>query len=117
MQFIVYEKTIVDPVHNTKFKKFLCKYKEKSFDCQFSHEARNTLEQDMTANNLKFPVLLDLDDNNYFVKKVDYTTKSGEQRQKARVVILGYDKISQHEFKSASIDDVLYEIYKTEIEK
>ena len=117
MQFIVYEKTIVDPVHNTKFKKFLCKYKEKSFDCQFSHEALSVLQDDMASSNIKFPVLLDLDDNHYFVKKVNYTTKAGEERQKARVVILGYNTVSQHEFKSASIDDVLYEIYKTEIEK
>ena len=117
MQFIVYEKTIVDPIHNTKFKKFLCKYKDKSFDCQFSHEARNTLESEMTSNKLHFPVLLELEDNNYFIKKVSYTTKAGEERQKARVVVLGYDKISQHEFVSASIDDVLAEIYNTEIEK
>ena len=115
ISLIVYVKTIVDKVHNTQFEKYLCKYGDKTFDLNFSHVAKEDMNRLMLVNKMHFPVILAIDPQDYFVKKKEYKTKDGQDKQKAVMVVTKFGAIAQHEFEDRPLDEILAEIYCTEM--
>ena len=82
------------------FTKFLCRYKNTTYDCNVMNDCKEKLENEMTAQNLKFPVKLsvDIDHDDYFIKVEKYVRNDNSKGEKYVIVIRDYQGISQGVF-------------------
>ena len=117
VSLVVYQKTIVDPNTKVSFPKTLCKYGNKTLDCQIAKSCRLRMDSEMAKLGIKFPVMLSCASSHFFPKKVDYTTKAGENHQKVRIVITDFKEVKQHAFESPDLDKMLADVYGAEFQK
>ena len=109
MQVLLYQQKIEDTKHKITFNKDKISYRFKTFDAVIDKKTRPLIESAI-ASGLHYPLALELDDSDYFTKMVSYTRADGTKGMKTRVVIMGVREISQGEFESRSLDDVVDDI-------
>lgn len=118
MKVLIYKQKIDDKKHNITFDKDKLSYRGKTFDAVISKDCRPLIDSALVSG-LKYPLELELNDSDYFTKFVSYTRNDGTKGTKFKIVITGIREISQGEFPSKSLDEVvddLEEEYSAETE-
>lgn len=100
----LYTKTINDKVHNSTFEKHFVIYKDSTFEALVSKDAKAELTVAMNKQKLEYPIIVALDEEDYFIKKVHYTRNDGTKGVKDRVTILGFEELAQAKFEKRTLD-------------
>ena len=109
MDILLYQQQIDDTKHNLKWKKDKVSYRHKNFDAVIETKFKETIKSAITAG-LDYPLLLTLEDKDYFVKMKKFTRKDGTEGQKPVIVIRNAQEITQGEFENKSLDEVCDEL-------
>lgn len=109
---LLFQTHVDDKKHGLEFDKDRISYRHKTFDAVLSKDFRAKLTKEMIAKGLKYPVELELGDDDYFMKPKTYQKADGSTGTKNRITILNASKISQGKFESKSLDDVVDEYEK-----
>lgn len=108
---ILFQKTI--KTKDTKFKVLKANYEHVLLDVSMSRLCREKLEKEMKDREISFPVKLNLNDTDYYIKKSKYELPNGEERDLYRIIILGFVSVEQGQFENTlSLDEVKNEIYR-----
>lgn len=99
----LYTKKIHNTKNNTTFDKPFVRYRNKTFEAILSKETHTK----MLKEGMQFPASLDLDTNDYFMKRVTYTRNDGTHGAKYQIVILGYHNPAPAVFEKITIDDIV----------
>lgn len=110
MEVLLFQTHVQDKKHGLEFDKDRISYRHKTFDCVLSHEFRENLTKVMLTQNLKYPILLVIGDDDYFVKAKKFTKADGTKGTKQRVTILNAQSIAQGKFENKSLDSICDEI-------
>ena len=98
----------VDTKDNRSFKKYFAVYKENTFLCNFTKEARIKLEAVANAKRLENPYIMGIEnDDQYFITKETYTKKDGSKGENIVIVIKDFKDVTQGFFKGVTLDDVV----------
>lgn len=116
MEVMLYQQQIDDKKHNIKFAKDKVSYRGKTFDAVIAKKFRPEIEKAL-AGGLKYPLLLDLADEDYFTKLVTYTRNDGTIGHKCKIVINGAQGIAQGQFESRSLDEIVDDIEQEQAER
>ena len=107
---MLYQQKVNDTKHNVTFNKDKVSYKHKTFDAIIAKKIRPQIE-DALKGGLKYPLLLELDnENGYFLKIKKYTRNDGTEGQKYQMVIQDVVSFSQGEFDNKTLDEVVDEL-------
>lgn len=87
------------------FEKHFASYNGIVMEAQLTKITRPKIE----AEKLNWPVKLDLDEEDYFIKEKTFTRKDGSEGTKEVLVILDYQNAEQGEFKKKTLDDLVEE--------
>lgn len=99
----LYFKKIRNTKTNATFEKPFVTYRRKRFEAVLSKSVREQLLKD----GAQYPISIDLEDGDYFMKRVGYTRNDGTHGTKYQVVILGYHNPQHTEFEKLTIDDIV----------
>ena len=100
-ELMIYFKKI-DTKDNRSFKKYFAVYKENTFLCNFTKEAR--IKLDAMVN----PFIMGIEnDDQYFITKETYTKKDGSKGENVTIVIKDFKDVTQGFFKGVTLDDVV----------
>lgn len=113
--FTLYTKKIKNSKDGTFFDKPFIVYNDKHFEAIISKECNKKLNK----SGLEFPLVVHVDEtkNHFFMKKVKYTRNDNTTGYKWRIVLLDFDTVEETEFNKVSIDDVVAELEKNDLEK
>lgn len=114
MEVFLFQTHVNDKKHGVEFDKDRISYRHKTFDAVLSHEFRDKLTKEMITKELKYPVILELDDKDYFLKPKSYTKSDGTKGSKTRITILNCKSVKQGEFENKTLDQ-LCDIYEQEM--
>ena len=106
MQVLLYQQKVDDKKHKVEFMKDKISYRGKTFDAVIGKDFRKVLAAEMASRDLKYPVELELADDDYFTKFVQFTRNDKTTGTKAKVVITNAQSIEQGKFDSKSLDEV-----------
>lgn len=106
MQVLLYQQKVDDKKHKVEFMKDKISYRGKTFDAVIGKDFRKTLAADMATRNLKYPLELELADDDYFTKFVQFTRNDKTTGTKVKVVITNAQSIEQGKFDNKSLDEV-----------
>ena len=106
MQVLLYQQKVDDKKHKVEFMKDKISYRGKTFDAVIGKDFRKTLVADMATRNLKYPLELELADDDYFTKFVQFTRNDKTTGTKVKVVITNAQSIEQGKFDNKSLDEV-----------
>lgn len=109
MQILLYQKQVTDTKHNITFPKDMIVYRDKTFDAIITKDVKPAISAAL-ANGFKYPLLLTIDDKDYFTKFAHYTKKDGTKGTKTKVVLLSFQEVDQGEFKNRTLDEVVDDI-------
>lgn len=109
-QVLLFQTHVDDKKHGLEFDKDRVSYRHKTFDAVLTHEFRDILKVEMIQRKLAYPILLTINDDDYFMKAKKFTRSNGEQGVKEKIVIKSARAIEQGKFESKSLDDVCDEI-------
>ena len=117
MEVLLFQTHVDDKKHGLEFDKDRISYRRKTFDAILSKEFKAKLTKVMLAESLKYPVALDLGEDDYFTKIKTYVKTDGTKGTKRRVTILNARSITQGKFENKSLDDIVdeYEASNAEI--
>ena len=116
MEVLLYQQQINDQKHNITFTKDKLSYRGKRFDAIIAKKVRPQIEE-LLANGLHYPLLLELDDTDYFTKLVPYERNDGTKGMKAKITILGFQSAVQGEFDNKSLDEIVDDIEQEQAHK
>ena len=87
------------------FEKHFASYNGIVMEAQLTKVTRPKIE----AEKLNWPVKLDLDDEDYFIKEKTFERKDGGKGTKEVLVILDYQNAEQGELNKRTLDDIVEE--------
>lgn len=105
----LYTKKIHNTKNNTTFDKPFISYKGKRFEAVLSKDVRERLNKE----TIKYPMDIDLYDEDYFMKRVTYIRNDKTQGHKYQIAILGYSNPRAGHFEKRTLDMVVEEIDKS----
>lgn len=106
MQVQLYQQKVDDKKHNVQFMKDKISYRGKTFDAVIGKDFRKTIASEMASRGLKYPLELELGDDDYFTKFVQFTRNDKTTGTKVKVVITNAQSIEQGKFDNKSLDEV-----------
>ena len=109
MEVLLYQQSINDTKHNVNWKKDKISYRRKNFDAIIENKFKPQI-QSALASGLDYPLVLNLAEEDYFVKTKKYTRTDGTEGQKPVIVIGNAQSIEQGAFDTKSLDDVVDEL-------
>lgn len=92
---------------NREFFKYLLSYRGKTYNCNFKNETKEKFLNDIKVSNLDYPVFVDLEDKDYFIKKEKRITKDGEAYDNHIVCIMAYQRLSEGTYPKGKTLDML----------
>ena len=103
-----------DPKNVKTWDKYKASYQKHTFDIILTKDLHNRLDYELKQEKLVMPILMTLDDTQYFTKKRRYTRKDGTEAMKTVIVISDYVALEQTEFETKTLDDIVAELDKEE---
>lgn len=108
LKVLLYQKTIKKD--GKEFSIYKTNYSRFTFDTVIKKTEELVINSEMIKRELKFPVLLTLDDSDYFTKTETYE-KDGNVHKKYKLVITNHKDIEQGEFDNTrTLDDIIKEL-------
>lgn len=101
-----------DPKNVKTWDKYKASYQKHTFDVVFTKDLHRQLDYELKQEKLIMPILMTLDDTQYFTKKRRYTRKDGTEAMKTVIVISDYVALEQTEFENKTLDDIVAELDK-----
>lgn len=101
----LWEKTIKVKSTGNTFQKTLIKVNDTTFECILSKDTRKKLVRD----GVEFPMEITFNEDQYFVKEENTTTKDGELFVRQYVVLTGYEEAKETTFTKKTIEDAIKE--------
>lgn len=101
-----------DPKNVKTWDKYKASYQKHTFDVILTKDLHNRFEYALKQQKLVMPILMTLDDTQYFTKKRHYTRKDGTDANKTVIVISDYMSLEQTEFENKTLDDIVAELDK-----
>ena len=114
MNVLLFQTHVNDKKHGLEFDKDRISYRHKTFDAVISKDFREVLTKAMIKDGLKYPIELELGEDDYFLKPKSYTKADGTKGSKTRITILNAQSIKQGKFESKTLDQ-LCDIYDEEM--
>lgn len=114
MKVLLFQTHVNDKKHGLEFDKDRVSYRHKNFDAVLSKSFRDELTATMIKKSLKYPLELELSNEDYFLKPKTYTKADGTKGVKTRITILSARSIEQGQFESKTLDE-LCDIYEQEM--
>ena len=114
MKVLLFQTHVNDKKHGLEFDKDRVSYRHKNFDAVLSKAFRDELTATMIKKSLKYPLELELNTDDYFLKPKTYTKADGTKGVKTRITILSARSIEQGQFESKTLDE-LCDIYEQEM--
>ena len=99
-----------DPKNVKTWDKYKASYQNHTFDIILTKDLHNRLDYELKQEKLGMPILMTLDDTQYFTKKRRYTRKDGTEGMKTVIVISDYVALEQTEFETKTLDDIVAEL-------
>lgn len=116
MQVLLYQQQIDDKIHNVKFAKDKVSYRHKTFDAVIEKKFRPVIKNALDSG-LSYPLILELEQDDYFTKLVSYKRNDGTNGTKFKIVIGNAQEIKQGEFETKSMDEICDEIEEESAKK
>lgn len=101
-----------DPKNVKTWDKYKASYQKHTFDIILTKDFHNQLDYMLKQEKLVMPILMTLDDTQYFTKKRHYTRKDGTDGTKTVIVISDCVALEQAEFENKTLDDIVAELDK-----
>ena len=111
-EVMLYSKHIKDEKNKKEFDKAFVSYNHKRFDCIISNDLRTKMAKAGMVLPFETPFLVDVDENDYFMKKKPYTDKNGKEKIKYIIVLLDYRSIKPTAFDKYTIDNAVEALNK-----
>lgn len=111
-EVMLYSKHIKDDKNKKEFDKAFVSYNHKRFDCIISNDLRAKMAKAGMVLPFETPFLVDVDENDYFMKKKPYTDKNGKEKTKYIIVLLDYRSIKPTAFDKYTIDNAVEALNK-----
>lgn len=111
-EVMLYSKHIKDEKNKKEFDKAFVSYNHKRFDCIISNDLRTKMAKAGMVLPFETPFLVEVDENDYFMKKKSYTDKNGKEKTKYIIVLLGYRSIKPTAFDKYTIDNAVEALNK-----
>lgn len=109
VELFIYKTKIVDnkdPRNTKTWDKYKVSYRGYNFDMYFSEECRKRFEYEVK----EFPVILMVEDTDYFIKKKTFKRNDNTTGKKWVLVVSDYNEFKKAEFRKRTIDDVINEL-------
>lgn len=106
-EVMLYSKHIKDEKNKKEFDKAFISYNHKRFDCIISKDLTTKMTKADIVLPFKNPFLVELVENDYFMKKKTYTDKNGVEKIKYIIVLLDYRSIKPTAFDKYTIDNAV----------
>lgn len=100
---ILYTKKIHNSKNNTTFDKPYISYRNKRLECVLAKSVRDRILKE----GLQYPLSLDIDEKDYFMKRVRYTRNDGTNGVKSQLVLLGFSNPKPAHFEKITLDSVI----------
>lgn len=111
-EVMLYSKHIKDEKNKKEFDKAFVSYNHKRFDCIISNDLRAKMAKAGMVLPFETPFLVEVDENDYFMKKKPYTDKNGKEKTKYIIVLLDYRSIKPTAFDKYTIDNAVEALNK-----
>lgn len=111
-EVMLYSKHIKDEKNKKEFDKAFVSYNHKRFDCVISNDLKTKMAKAGMVLPFETPFLVELTEDDYFMKKKPYTDKNGKEKIKYIIVLLDYRSIKPTAFDKYTIDNAVEALNK-----
>ena len=111
-EVMLYSKHIKDEKNKKEFDKAFVSYNHQRFDCIISNDLRTNMAKAGMVLPFETPFLVELTEDDYFMKKKPYTDKNGKEKIKYIIVLLDYRSIKPTAFDKYTIDNAVEALNK-----